>query len=140
MDYVTKEFLSADQSPFVGEHPYEEARQSGVFVVPPAMEPDVGGLGAAGEVLAWAGRMRLKSQQPAAVVDPLLCRNCGTCLEVCGLGIPDLVLDQWGSHAWINPLLCQNCGTCVAHCPSGAIQPGTVTDLELVRTLERVLG
>jgi NADPH-dependent glutamate synthase beta subunit-like oxidoreductase/formate hydrogenlyase subunit 6/NADH:ubiquinone oxidoreductase subunit I len=140
LDYITKSVLLSKKRTILERNHYEDARRLGIFICPPSMDPAVSGRGAAGEVLAWAGKMGLRSRQPAAWVDPLLCRGCGTCLEVCGLGIPDLIVDPDGSHAWINPLLCLDCGTCVAHCPSGAIQPGGQTDLELLDTLKRVLS
>jgi heterodisulfide reductase subunit A-like polyferredoxin len=140
LDYISREFLREDRHLLVGPESQEGGRRLGIFVCSPALDPEISGKGAAGEVLAWVGRTCLRALEPAAKVDPLLCRSCGTCLEVCGLGIPDLVVDLLGSHAYINPLLCQNCGTCAAHCPSGAIQPGTLTDLEIGETLERVLN
>ena len=140
LDFISRSVQLADHRPLLDGKGPEDARRLGVFVCNPSLDPLVSGRGAAGEVLAWEGRIRSMSHQPAARVDPLLCRSCGTCLEVCGLGIPDLVKDQSGSHAWINPLLCQDCGTCAAHCPSGAIQPGVQTDAYLIETLKRVLS
>lgn len=139
LDYISRDFLLPDQNLLRADDSFERARNLGIFVCPPSLDPEISGRGAAGEVLAWAGKMRHRASQPAARVDPTLCRSCGTCLEVCGLGIPALIEDALGSQAWIHPLLCQDCGTCAAHCPSGAIQPGTFSDLELVKTLERVL-
>jgi len=140
LDFISRSLLVANQKPLLEGKDDEDLRRLGIFVCPPSMDSLISGRGAAGEILAWAGKMGRRVRQPAAHVDPLLCRSCGTCLEVCGLGIPELVVDQTGSQAWINPLLCQDCGTCVAHCPSGAIQPGVQTDHKLVETLQRVLG
>ncbi len=140
LDYISRTIQLADQRLLLDGKEPEDARRLGIFICNPSMDPLLSGRGAAGEVLAWEGRMRNRSRQPTAWVDPLLCRSCGTCLEVCGLGIPDLVADQSGTHAWINPLLCQDCGTCVARCPSGAIQPGIQTDFNIVETLKMVLS
>jgi heterodisulfide reductase subunit A-like polyferredoxin len=140
LDYISRSVQLGDDRPLLDGKGPEDARRLGVFVCNPSEDPLFSGRGAAGEVLAWEGKLGNRSQQPAAWVDPLLCRNCGTCLEVCGLGIPALVEDQSGSHAWINPLLCEDCGTCAAHCPSGAIQPGVQTDWEIFETLKRVLS
>jgi heterodisulfide reductase subunit A-like polyferredoxin len=140
LDYISKSVqLSGDRPLLDGKDP-EDARRLGIFISLPSLDPGISGRGVAGEVLAWAGKMRSRQWQPAAWVDPLLCRSCGTCLEVCGLGIPDLFTGDGISYAWINPLLCLDCGTCTARCPSGAIQPGIQTDLMLVETLKRVMS
>ena len=139
LDYISRSVQLSDQRPLMNGKQPEDARKLGIFICTPSLDPLISGRGAAGEVLAWAGKMRELSQQPAAWVDPLLCRGCGTCLEVCGMGIPDLIVDHNGSQAWINPLLCLDCGTCAAHCPSGAIQPGVQTDRAIIETLERIL-
>lgn len=140
LDFISRSITLANQRALLDGDQPEGARRLGIFICPPAMDSDVSGKGAAGEILAWTGRTQGRGQRPAAWVDPLICRNCGTCLEVCGLGIPDLIMDDFGSHAWINPFLCMDCGTCAAHCPSGAIQPGAQTDRVLIETLERVLS
>jgi heterodisulfide reductase subunit A-like polyferredoxin len=140
LDYISRSVQLTKERPLLNGKDPDQARRLGIFICIPSLEPSLSGRGAAGEVLAWSGRMRLRSRQPSSWVDPLLCRSCGTCLDVCGLGIPDLVVDQGESHAWINPLLCQDCGTCTAHCPSGAIQPGIQTDLMLIETLKRVIN
>ena len=140
LDYISKSILLTSQRPILERNHFEDARRLGIFICPPSMDPEISGRGAAGEILAWIGKMDSRSHQPAAWVDPLLCRSCGTCLEVCGLGIPELIVDESRSSAWINPHLCLDCGTCAAHCPSGAIRPGIETDLKLIETLERVLS
>lgn len=140
LDYISRSVQLANQRPLLEGRRGEDARRLGIFICPPSLDPALSGKGAAAEVLAWEGRAHLRGRQPAARVDPLLCRSCGTCLEVCGLGIPDLVVDRFGSQAWINPLLCQDCGTCAAHCPSGAIRPGAQTDQDIFTALERALS
>jgi heterodisulfide reductase subunit A-like polyferredoxin len=139
LDYLAGSIQMTNQRPFVAGQSPSGSRQLGLFLCPPSLDSGISGRGAAGEILGWMGRMRSRSLQPAASVDPNLCRSCGTCLEVCGLGIPDRIVDQSGSYAWINPFLCLDCGTCSAHCPSGAIQPGLQTDRYLVDILERAL-
>ena len=139
LDFISGSIQLANQRPLmVGQTP-ARSRHLALFLCPPSLDTSVSGKGAAGEILAWIGRMQSRQVQPAATVDKTLCRSCGTCLEVCGLGIPDRIVDQSGSYAWINPLLCLDCGTCTAHCPSGAIQPGLQTDRHLVDILERAL-
>jgi heterodisulfide reductase subunit A-like polyferredoxin len=139
LDYISRSVQLTEERPLLDGKDPEDARRLGIFICLPSLEPSLSGRGAAGEVLAWAGKMQLRSQQPTSWVDPMLCRSCGTCLDICGLGIPDLVVEQGESQAWINPMLCQDCGTCAAHCPSGAIQPGVQTDRILIETLKRVI-
>jgi NADPH-dependent glutamate synthase beta subunit-like oxidoreductase len=139
LDFISGSVQLANQRPLLEGSPNSSSRRIGLFLCPPSLDSDVSGKGAAGEVLAWTGRIQRRRMQPAARIETTLCRSCGTCLEVCGLGIPDLLVDESGGHAWINPLLCLDCGTCTAHCPSGAIQPGLQTDQNLVGILERAL-
>ena len=140
LDYISRSIQLADGRLLLDGKGPEDARRLGIFISAPSLDPLVSGQGAAGEVLAWEGKMRKRLDQPGAWVDPLLCRRCGTCLDVCGLGIPDLVEGRTGIQAWINPFLCLDCGTCAAHCPSGAIQPGVETETNIVETLKQVLS
>jgi ferredoxin len=140
LDYISTAVQLTQHRPLLENTQFDDARRLGIFTCLPALDPNLSGRGAAGEVLAWAGIMRRHRQQPAAWVNPLFCRSCGTCVEVCGLGIPKLESKDSENPAWINPSLCQDCGTCVARCPSGAIQPGGQTDLMLVKTLKRVMS
>lgn len=57
-----------------------------------------------------------REKHPVPVVDPDLCVNCGTCLE---LGCSPLTQEE--EHVSINALLCNGCGLCVQVCPTGAI-------------------
>ncbi len=49
-------------------------------------------------------------------IDPELCVNCGTCLE---LGCPPLMQDE--DCVSIDPILCNGCGLCIQVCPMEAI-------------------
>ena len=57
---------------------------------------------------------REKSKAPQ--VDPDLCVNCGTCLD---LGCSPLM--QAEDCVTIDPILCNGCGLCIQVCPTGAI-------------------
>ncbi len=57
---------------------------------------------------------REKSKAPQ--IDPELCVNCGTCLE---LGCSPLM--QAEDYVTIDPILCNGCGLCIQVCPAGAI-------------------
>lgn len=57
---------------------------------------------------------RQKSTAPQ--IDPELCVNCGTCLEI---GCSPLIQEE--DHVAIDPILCNGCGLCVQVCPAEAI-------------------
>jgi len=52
-----------------------------------------------------------------AVVDPALCKNCGTCETRCQVGAV-----VRGGVTTINDAKCIGCGLCVSTCPGGAIR------------------
>ncbi|MFN2113626.1 MAG: FAD-dependent oxidoreductase [Anaerolineales bacterium] len=139
LDFITSSVELANHKRLLSGGPGDwTARDLGIVICPPELDPETTGRGAAVQAAAWSARVRT-NRQPAASVDPLRCRNCGTCLEVCGLGIPALVVDRFGNHAEIDPCLCLDCGVCAAHCPSGAIQPGSFSDQVLQNMLVEAL-
>jgi NADPH-dependent glutamate synthase beta subunit-like oxidoreductase/NAD-dependent dihydropyrimidine dehydrogenase PreA subunit len=111
----------------------------GVVICPPEMDPGISGMAAAARIKAWLSRLNHKELELAAVVDSSRCRACGTCLEVCGFGIPELVEVTFGRVSRIDPRLCLGCGICAAHCPSGAILSGITTETQLEEILEAIL-
>jgi heterodisulfide reductase subunit A-like polyferredoxin len=75
-----------------------------------------------------------------AVVDPLSCVGCLTCVRICPYGVPRISGELAGvgnllGAAYIEPSVCHGCGTCVAECPARAIQLMHYTD---VQTLTKV--
>jgi NADPH-dependent glutamate synthase beta subunit-like oxidoreductase/formate hydrogenlyase subunit 6/NADH:ubiquinone oxidoreductase subunit I len=124
---------------FAGSQTYRDSLDYGLVICPPDLEPKTAGRGAAASILAWIRRGETRAQRPTAVVDPVRCRGCGTCLDICSYGIPALVRDGFGEHAWIDPRLCFDCGACTAHCPTGAINPGSDGENELERIVEEIL-
>jgi len=117
-----------------------DTHRPGVFLCDPALEAETVGAAAAARVAAWLGRIAGKAEPTVAVVDPALCRACGTCVEVCEFGAPELIGQEPQRASWIDPLICTGCGTCAAHCPSGAITAGYATDAQIELMLERVIG
>lgn len=111
----------------------------GVVICSPEMDPVISGMAAAARFKAWLSRLNHKELELAAVVDSSRCRACGTCLEVCGFGIPELVEESFGRVSRIDPRLCLGCGICAAQCPSGAILSGATTDTQLEEMLEAIL-
>lgn len=49
----------------------------------------------------------------AAIIDPALCTNCGTCVEACAFNAIDAAVH-------IDPVSCEGCGVCEFVCPHGA--------------------
>ncbi|RLC63250.1 MAG: hypothetical protein DRI80_04355, partial [Chloroflexota bacterium] len=55
-----------------------------------------------------------------ASVNPLLCSNCGQCIEVCPYDAR--VPEPEKFYVQVIDVLCQGCGACVAVCPNKASQ------------------
>lgn len=106
----------------------------GVFHCDPGLEPQ-NAAAAAARATAWVSR----KIQVNAKVNPIRCRACSTCIEICEFGASDLVGEYPHQSAWIDPLVCTGCGTCAAHCPSGAITAGLWSDEQLEAVLAAVL-
>ncbi len=141
LDHLMKSLFLSNQQPLLADRNLsQDTVDFGLVISPPELEPEVSGRGAAARLIAWIRRMSARTNQPAAAVDPLRCRTCGTCQEICGYGIPRLIETGEFKSAFINPLLCLDCGTCTAHCPSGAISPGAMSELELEQMLVNILG
>ena len=116
-----------------------DTHRPGVYFCDPALDPDLTGKAAAARVAAWLGR--IGSQVPnAATVDPARCRACGTCVEICEFGAPELIGEAPVRAARIDPVICTGCGTCVAHCPSDAISYPNGEGAELETALSAVLA
>lgn len=99
------------------------------------------GTAAAARVAPLLRSGRTFAVQTTAVVDPLLCRGCGTCTRICRFGAPKLVEKSSGVLvAEIDTSVCRGCGTCVAHCPSCAISQLGMTDSQIFATLEAILA
>ncbi len=75
LDYISRSVQLTEERPLLEGKDHDDARRLGIFICLPSLEPSLSGRGAAGEVLAWAGKMQLRHNQPASWVDPLLCRR-----------------------------------------------------------------
>ena len=110
----------------------------GFILCSPTIENEISGMAAAARIAAWISRINSRIS-PVAQVDRSRCRACGTCVNVCGIGIPVIMMDDLGIYSRIDPQLCLGCGTCAAQCPSGAINPGKTTDSQLEEMLDAIL-
>ncbi len=71
-----------------------------------------------------------------AVVDPVKCTGCLTCVRICPFNVPVIHSGQYGvggiqGAAYIEAAVCQGCGSCVAECPACAIQLMDYTDEQI---------
>ncbi|MBN1146106.1 MAG: FAD-dependent oxidoreductase [Anaerolineales bacterium] len=76
-----------------------------------------------------------------AVVDPLKCVGCLTCVRICPYEVPKIKNDYLGvgeivGAAYIEPAVCHGCGSCVAECPARAIQLMHYTDVQTLDKLD----
>lgn len=94
---------------------------------------------AAAKAASLLSRPSVKLEPSVAVVDPELCRSCGTCVEVCSFHAPSLVERNGTIVSSINPALCQGCGTCAVWCPTGAIEPQHFTRSQILASLDALL-
>jgi heterodisulfide reductase subunit A-like polyferredoxin len=80
-----------------------------------------------------------------AVVDPLMCVGCLTCVRICPYDVPQVKSDFIGignilGAAYIEPAICHGCGSCVSECPAQAIQLMHSKDLQTMAKLDAMFG
>jgi len=140
LDHISQFLKLNNQKLLVSREQLElDTLDFGMTLCPPNLDPIISGKGAAARIFAWVSRTFSQNHPRSAIVDWKRCRACGTCQDVCGFGIPEIIQDGMGTYAVINPFLCQDCGICTAHCPSGAITPATHTSSELFEMLDMIL-
>ncbi|KPL06179.1 hypothetical protein AMJ86_09590, partial [bacterium SM23_57] len=76
-----------------------------------------------------------------AVVDPLQCVGCLTCVRICPYDVPKIKQNYTGvgnivGAAFIEPAVCHGCGSCASECPAQAIQLMHYTDAQTIRKLD----
>ena len=112
-------------------------KKSGVFLLSPDIDENIGIPAVAASIALWLNHLD-RSSEGISYVDPFRCRGCGSCIEVCEFGAPEMIQDQEHRRSWIDPALCEGCGICIAHCPSGAISAGYSTDNEVQAVLDAI--
>jgi heterodisulfide reductase subunit A2 len=92
-------------------------------------------------ILLASGKVAVEAQ--IAVVNPDECRGCGFCVDVCPFTAIELVDENRMGNivqvARVNEALCKGCGCCAAACLSGAIQPRSFKDEQILPQIA-VLG
>jgi heterodisulfide reductase subunit A-like polyferredoxin len=90
--------------------------------------------GAAMRAVTLLSKKELEAPPIVARVDPLLCSNCGLCVDVCPydarvlVPVPDIPLPipvQGGGrseYVQVIDVMCQGCGACIVACPNKASQ------------------
>jgi heterodisulfide reductase subunit A-like polyferredoxin len=111
----------------------------GVYFCDPALDANTAGSAAAARAGSWLTRVETRALVTAEV-DKARCRACGTCVELCEFGAPELAGEAPNRAARIDPIICVGCGTCVAHCPSDALHLTDVEGVSLEASLQAVLG
>ena len=80
-----------------------------------------------------------------AVVDPLKCVGCLTCVRICPYDVPKIRSQFTGvgnivGAAYIEPAICHGCGTCASECPARAIQLMHYTDAQTLTKIDALFG
>ncbi len=113
--------------------------QTGAFLVSPGLNPQITAPAVAAKVASWLNHIDTQPQ-PFSFVDPSRCRACGTCIEICEFGAPEIIQYNGQRTSWIDPAICTGCSICTAHCPSGAITASHSSDLQVDAILSAVLS
>ncbi len=144
-----KEMLKVPASPdgfMMERHPKlgpVETNTAGIFLAGCVQGPkDIAGSvsqagAAAGKANALICRESIKLEPTTCTVREELCRGCGTCVDICLFGAPELAESAPGVKvAHINEALCTGCGTCAAWCPTNAIVARHFTDEQIDSMME----
>jgi heterodisulfide reductase subunit A-like polyferredoxin len=83
----------------------------------------------------------IQTNARVAVVDPLACVGCLTCVRICPYDVPQVQGNFTGvgnilGAAFIEPAICHGCGTCVSECPARAIQLMHSKDIQIMAKLD----
>jgi heterodisulfide reductase subunit A len=99
------------------------------------------GSATAAKVARFISKDTVELEPITCVVDPLLCRACGTCVDICEYHAPAFTMASPGFKvAEINQALCKGCGTCASWCPTGAITSLHFTDKQINSMMDVLLA
>jgi heterodisulfide reductase subunit A2 len=87
------------------------------------------GVSAAARAFALIQKETIEREPIVAEIDPLICRGCERCVEVCSFQAINMVKDDGNFlHAEIDEFVCKGCGMCATVCICGAAQVKHLTD------------
>ncbi|MDI6708875.1 MAG: FAD-dependent oxidoreductase, partial [Candidatus Thermoplasmatota archaeon] len=123
-----------------------DSRVSGIFLAgccqAPKDIPDAvaqSGLAAA-EALGIISNKKLFRSPAVAVVDEIICRGCGKCIEICEYKALELKeTPEKRLVAQVNPAVCEGCGACSAACCNGAITVKHFANNQIIATIEGIM-
>ncbi len=90
-------------------------------------------------------RTSLTAGGVVALVDPVKCVGCLSCVRVCPFGVPQVIGENFGvggilGTAYIEPTICRGCGNCAAECPAKAIQVSHYKDEQIMVKLDALVA
>lgn len=103
------------------------------------------GYAAASEAAIPLRRGLVKVEAITSIVDPRICKGCGTCVLVCPFDAIELKESKIRGLegkivSEVNTALCKGCGLCAAACPNRAIQQRGFTDVQLLSMVNALSG
>jgi heterodisulfide reductase subunit A-like polyferredoxin len=127
-----------------------ETPSDGIFICGTARSPKLAeetvdeASAAAGKLAELLSSDELTLDPTTCQVIPERCRACGTCVDACLFGAPELVplLSEDGMEAFVARIVeakCKGCGTCAALCPTGAIEARHFTEDQIRAALRAAL-
>jgi heterodisulfide reductase subunit A-like polyferredoxin len=108
-------------------------------------ESIVQALAAASRAAGILSQETMLTNARVAVVDPLKCVGCLTCVRICPYDVPLVSGETAGvgaimGAAYIEPAICHGCGSCASECPAQAIQVMHYTDAQILTKVDSLFG
>ncbi|MDI6855668.1 MAG: 4Fe-4S dicluster domain-containing protein, partial [Candidatus Thermoplasmatota archaeon] len=92
------------------------------------------------EALGIISNKKLFRSPAVAVVDEIICRGCGKCIEICEYKALELKeTPEKRLVAQVNPAVCEGCGACSAACCNGAITVKHFANNQIIATIEGIM-
>jgi heterodisulfide reductase subunit A len=96
--------------------------------------------GAVARAVTILSKKYIEGEATISVVNEIKCIGCGTCVETCEYGAPELVKHEDGYlYSYINEALCKGCGACAVACCNGAITTKHFDDNQIMTMVEAAL-
>ena len=96
--------------------------------------------GAVARAVTILSKKFIEGEATISVVNEIKCIGCGTCVETCEYGAPELTKRDDGSLvSHINEALCKGCGACAVACCNGAITTKHFDNRQIMSMVEAAL-